>query len=269
MSHRVGNESCFIRFGTFDAMTSALGLAVILQAHLPVNATIPTVSKHGGYARELFSVEGERVTLDAQRGWQCTCTPKAQQGFQCAHVEQAQTLRKRRGVRPEPDTIELQFSTAQLQDLSRAALTEQTIVPPPESVAVPKGARRHSPWATVAIATAMSAVTSGITYLATARAPADISAEPQGFSQALATPPRPQPVTLPPEELVKIANPFDATESFEFPPGTSLEDARQAVADFLLNRARARQAAAEVRLRNHKSAQHERLKHAMRLAEAR
>ncbi len=49
---------------------------------------------------------------------------------------------------------------------------------------------------------------------------------------------------------VRIANPFDATEVFEFPPGTSLEYAREAVAEFLLDRARDRHARHAQRSRN-------------------
>jgi hypothetical protein len=37
-----------------------------------------------------------------------------------------------------------------------------------------------------------------------------------------------------------MKNPFDRSEVFEFPPGTSLEDARQSVAELLLQRARTR-----------------------------
>lgn len=40
---------------------------------------------------------------------------------------------------------------------------------------------------------------------------------------------------------VLFKNPFDATEVFEFPPGTSKDDARAAVADLLVKRAMERQ----------------------------
>ena len=39
---------------------------------------------------------------------------------------------------------------------------------------------------------------------------------------------------------VRFANPFDPAEVFEFPPGTSPEYAREAVAEFLIDRARDR-----------------------------
>lgn len=47
---------------------------------------------------------------------------------------------------------------------------------------------------------------------------------------------------VPPEESLPVyfRNPFDATEVFEFPPGTSQAEARDAVADLLLKRARER-----------------------------
>jgi hypothetical protein len=50
-------------------------------------------------------------------------------------------------------------------------------------------------------------------------------------------PPPPQPVVEP----VRFANPFDKTEVFEFPHGTSKAEAREAVASLLMQRARERQ----------------------------
>ncbi|MGH8239789.1 MAG: hypothetical protein ACREXP_22645 [Steroidobacteraceae bacterium] len=45
-------------------------------------------------------------------------------------------------------------------------------------------------------------------------------------------------------EPLFVANPFDSTEVFEFPAGTSEADAHEAVAGFLLERATRRGAAA-------------------------
>jgi hypothetical protein len=39
------------------------------------------------------------------------------------------------------------------------------------------------------------------------------------------------------DEPLRVANPFDASEVFEFPAGTSEADAREAVAGFLIERA--------------------------------
>lgn len=49
---------------------------------------------------------------------------------------------------------------------------------------------------------------------------------------------------------VRLANPFDATEIFEFPPGTSLKHARESMAEFLLGRARERHVRHAQRSRN-------------------
>jgi len=43
--------------------------------------------------------------------------------------------------------------------------------------------------------------------------------------------------TEPVAEPLRVANPFDATETFEFPAGTSEADAREAIAGFLIERA--------------------------------
>jgi hypothetical protein len=50
----------------------------------------------------------------------------------------------------------------------------------------------------------------------------------------------PEPVTQPAPEPVRVRNPFDKEEVFEFPAGTSAQAARDAVAEMLLARARER-----------------------------
>jgi hypothetical protein len=60
----------------------------------------------------------------------------------------------------------------------------------------------------------------------------------------------PPTATLPaesPEPPVRFRNPFDASEVFEFPPGTSDDSARESVAAMLLQRARDRQAIQEAK----------------------
>ncbi len=71
-------------------------------------------------------------------------------------------------------------------------------------------------------------------------------------------PPSVQPAELPQPEPVVLVNPFDASEKFTFPPGTSKADARDQMASLLLQRAverrahvpRARKLAAEPRPRS-------------------
>ena len=55
-------------------------------------------------------------------------------------------------------------------------------------------------------------------------------------------PPSVQPAEVAPPEPVVLANPFDRTETFTFPPGTSKADARDQMATLLLQRAVERRA---------------------------
>jgi hypothetical protein len=76
---------------------------------------------------------------------------------------------------------------------------------------------------------------------------------PPAVVPAPVPPPSVQPAELPPPEPVVLRNPFDASETFTFPPGTSKADARDQMATLLLqramergaNRPRARKLAAE------------------------
>jgi hypothetical protein len=90
----------------------------------------------------------------------------------------------------------------------------------------------------------------GVAYLATARAPhpipivADSGSRPTTASEAPTSAPALTPVATPPvtpDVPVRFKNPFDASEVFEFPAGTSLTEMRDAVADLLAQRARERQ----------------------------
>ena len=61
--------------------------------------------------------------------------------------------------------------------------------------------------------------------------------------EPISTPISSSPVKRPPPpkgKVVKFQNPFDATEVFEFPAGTSATEAREAVTELLLRRARER-----------------------------
>ena len=60
---------------------------------------------------------------------------------------------------------------------------------------------------------------------------------PSPIVAVAAPPPRPQPAIAPP---VKFANPFDRSEVFEFPAGTSRAEARERVAQILFERGQER-----------------------------
>jgi hypothetical protein len=94
-------------------------------------------------------------------------------------------------------------------------------------------------WRAIILQIAMVTLASGaIAYVAT---------NPQQLTRTVAPPPThavapklpsPPPLQGPP---VTFTNPFDATEVFQFPSGTSESEARQSVAELLMQRARDRQ----------------------------
>jgi hypothetical protein len=65
---------------------------------------------------------------------------------------------------------------------------------------------------------------------------------PPAVAAAPELPPPTPAVEAPPPEPVVLVNPFDATEKFTFPPGTSKADAREQMAELLLQRAVERRA---------------------------
>jgi hypothetical protein len=72
---------------------------------------------------------------------------------------------------------------------------------------------------------------------------------PAPVAQVVVAPPSPPPepvaaVVPPPQQIqyVEVVNPFDKTEVFKFPPGTSKADARDQMAQLLLQRAIERKA---------------------------
>lgn len=158
----------------------------------------------------------------------------------------------------DKDTIELMLSPEQMHALSRTATADAAgpAVPgsPPHVSARPaisnKGSSpdlatqpRHWPAGGVAAIVGVTVVLGTLIALGviaqrtserkhlTAAAPAP--------APVAATPVAPQPPP-PPGEPVRFKNPFDHSEVFEFPPGTSPADARQAVAELLMARARDR-----------------------------
>jgi|SRR5882757_4598052 len=106
---------------------------------------------------------------------------------------------------------------------------------------------RRTEWPAIVLQIAAATVLSGvIAYLATspkqsvaaATAPV-VPALPHQIPAAVPVTPV-NTVTPVNDEPVRFTNPFDATEIFQFPSGTRESDARQAVADVLLQRARDR-----------------------------
>jgi hypothetical protein len=140
------------------------------------------------------------------------------------------------------DTIELELSEEQMLPLSRAdAAIRSNLLPVPSTEKsfsdAPKDERDAWP-AVILRISVVSVLSGGIAYLATTPAqPVYVGAN------AVIRPVTAETATALSADKapVRFTNPFDATEVFEFPSGTSETEARQAVADLLVQRAHDRQ----------------------------
>jgi hypothetical protein len=142
------------------------------------------------------------------------------------------------------DTIELQLTPEQLLELSQAAEAAEPVAPAPVSaVATPRPSNRSRHWHLQPIAK-MAGVLFGYVVL-TWWSASQLPWRPQPIATAAARPaaisPHPALVASSSTPVVRVVNPFDATEVFEFPAGTSHADGRAKVAQILLQRARERQ----------------------------
>ncbi len=161
----------------------------------------------------------------------------------------------------DEDTAELLLSPQELNSLSRAAADAHSAPLPVDPIDVPPcGSRsqfepRVSPargllklqWprvpfevATLVVVVAM-ALASGVHRRANTpdgkkldhRVATSLSTHTNNDTEL-------QPAGEPAGEPVRLQNPFDSSEVFQFPPGTSAAAAREAVANLLLERGRAR-----------------------------
>jgi hypothetical protein len=171
----------------------------------------------------------------------------------------------------EDDTIELELSESAMQALSQAAAVEQ-----PSPSLTPAAIEQHAPTleqdvrtpkrdaraseresifqarapqksrlrvaVVLGIVAAVSVLLGGVAYMTTTRVPPPIQVAANSVSLPVASE-APAPASPPParDVPVRFKNPFDRTEVFEFPPGTSKSEARAAVAELLSKRAQERQ----------------------------
>jgi hypothetical protein len=180
----------------------------------------------------------------------------------------------------DDDTIELELNESAIRALTEAAAIAQAAfeeranprLTPPESNEqgirgfAPETPADSRPTASVAraprkrrrfalglgMAAAVAGLLGGLTYLATGRARhpipipiaiaigADSGSRPTTAPEAPTLAPEPTPSATP-DVPVRFKNPFDASEVFEFPAGTSRTEVRNAVAEVLSQRARERQ----------------------------
>jgi hypothetical protein len=160
------------------------------------------------------------------------------------------------------DTIELELTPEQMRELSQAAEAAEPFVPTlvsavagparmspalfsPQPLFEVSPARRLRPWhqTPIAIAKVAGAV---VAYAAFAWWSAvQFAEQPQPPPTAVARPavviPPPALIASSSQPTVKLMNPFDTTEVFEFPAGTSPAERREKLAQILLQRARERQ----------------------------
>ena|SRR5688572_31373213 len=145
---------------------------------------------------------------------------------------------------------EVELTAEDLRALSVGSINESLHNQIPPSTEVPANAMRQADSAVrkaisrvglpVALIVAATGLAGGYPYLKGAGAGhLSTSAVTQSLTQ-------PQwATTKHEEEPVRFANPFDATEIFEFPADTTEAEAREAVAGFLIERAMYRQARVE------------------------
>jgi hypothetical protein len=118
--------------------------------------------------------------------------------------------------------------------------TIEVMLSPHQMAAMTKGpqldATHHKSRLLLGAAIALG-VLGGVAHLAAKQKPVPVVA---AQAPRPTPPPPPAEASAPAGEPVLFKNPFDRTEVFEFPPGTSEAEARDAVANALLERAQGR-----------------------------
>ena len=151
----------------------------------------------------------------------------------------------------EAPDAEVELSAQDLLDLSIPCDNNEIVsVEPsaaaPKERAAPAAAHRHVWFETIAALLILAVGTGGALYVVGSNYRTSRSAAQERAPQSQL------PASVPNGEgqPVLFANPFDANEVFEFPAGTSNAEARDAVAEILMERALERQRQFDARLSN-------------------
>ncbi len=156
------------------------------------------------------------------------------------------------------DTIEMEFTAEQQLKLSQAAEAATTVAFPAESTPSPAqalavcttvetslqaGGMKQLRVRPLILIAAVVGVTAAITWRVAGHMRGPDQIQPDRIVVRLVIPPiaPPPPMSLQPQAPpVRVRNPFDVTEVFEFPAATSRTEARAAMAKMLLGRAQDR-----------------------------
>lgn len=156
----------------------------------------------------------------------------------------------------QEETAEIELSGEELKVLSRVKPSTASVAAPPAAEA--KGVSSRSinrvmwRWpVALACAGAVSLAAIGAGYRVNTLNEMSAQAAVMAQLQAITPSVQAQAVYT---EPVRVQNPFDKREMFEFPAGTSEQEARDAMADMLLKRAIDRQAAYDAKHPRRKSA---------------
>lgn len=176
---------------------------------------------------------------------------------------------------PGEDTIEIELTDEQALDLSHAANEAQahaanepqSITRPPLAQSSPRSfspscqsfvyrrSARIDLVCTLTFAVALGGITAASVWHGSNRhAPVPVVVSATPHVPAPAPPAAPAEPAEPQGSPVLVTNPFDATEVFEFPPATTEIEARQSVAELLLQRGRDRRSQAAAI--NHQGSRH-------------
>jgi len=149
---------------------------------------------------------------------------------------------------PQDEALtEIEFNAEQLASLTKArastASTATPLVAAGSEDALGVTARAPNRWKSVAAIGSVAVVLtlSALVGYEGLRSTPELPPPPPPVPQVEAPPP-PVAATVSDQEPVRVRNPFDRSEVFEFPAGTTPDAAKAAMADTLLERARERQA---------------------------
>ncbi len=197
------------------------------------------------------------VTRDAMNKQEDRVSSSAElsphEGARHVHDAPAQFQRAADGDESDEDTIELSLTPEHALALSRAAEEEHAEalpvasrpadVPGSQTGNAEHQSSRRSRRSPLAFATLASGVAIGVALGLAVHLVPHVRTVTIKVPVSMPAPATPLPATFPAElqePPVQLRNPFDRSEVFEYPPGTSADEARRSAAALLLQRARDR-----------------------------